>query len=234
MTVGLYTGRVVLEVLGVDDYGIYVTVGGLTGFMGFISKALATGTSRFITCGLGKGDKKELEAIFSSALNIHILLALVILLISEPVGLWMIYNKLNFQIDILPQMLIVFHCSIISVCLGIIMTPFNASIIAHERMNTFAFMSIFDVLAKLGILYLLLLVKEPQRLGTYAILGAIVSLITTSIYIIYCIKQFPEARWRPLVDKNIFKSMGVRLESFCYDSMGIKHPGNIDYSQYVL
>lgn len=207
--IGIYTGRVVLEILGVDDYGTYVTVGGMMGFMSFLYAALATGTSRFITVGLGKNNPKELNLIFSSALNVHLIMALFVGLLSEPIGLWLIHNKLNLPPDSLSQVHIVFQCSIISMCLPIIMSPFNAAIIAHEKIGAFAYLSIWDVSAKLGILYLLTMFPQRERLGLYAVLVLAVVIIDFCLYIIYCFRHFPEVRWRPVIDKRIFKEIGV-------------------------
>ena len=155
MLIALYTSRVILEKLGVDDYGIYNAVGGIVGFLSFLNNALATGSSRFLTFELGVGDEEKLKRIFSSLLTVHIILAGIVALIAETVGLWFLYHKMVIPPDRMQVAVYTFHISILTSVLTITQVPYNATIISHERMNVYAYASIFEVGAKLGICYLL-------------------------------------------------------------------------------
>ena len=206
MIVTLYTSRVILQVLGVDDYGIYQAVGGIVGFLSFINGALSTGTSRFLTFELGTGNFEKLKRTFSTTLTIHIGLAILIVLIAETVGLWFLYNKMVIPPDRLDAAIFVYHISIISAVFTLTQVPYNASIIAHERMSIFAYVSIFEVTAKLLIVYLLKL-GDFDRLKFYATLLFILQVGLMFFYRIYCTKQFSETKYKFVYDKSILKSI---------------------------
>lgn len=206
MIVSLYTSRVILQVLGVDDYGIYQAVGGIVGFLSFINGALSTGTSRFLTFELGTGDFVKLRRTFSTTLTIHIVLAILIVLLAETIGLWFLYNEMVIPPDRMDAAFFVYHISILTVVFTLTQVPYNASIIAHERMSIFAYVSIFEVTAKLLIVYMLKL-GDFDKLKFYAVLLFVVQVGLMLFYRIYCTKQFAETKYKFIYDKSILKSI---------------------------
>ena len=204
MLIALYTSRVILEKLGVDDYGIYNAVGGIVGFLSFLNNALATGSSRFLTFELGVGDEEKLKRIFSSLLTVHIILAGIVALIAETVGLWFLYHKMVIPPDRMQVAVYTFHISILTSVLTITQVPYNATIISHERMNVYAYASIFEVGAKLGICYLLGY-GNVDRLILYAFLIFLVQAILIVFYRFYCRYHFSETKFSFIWDKSILK-----------------------------
>jgi O-antigen/teichoic acid export membrane protein len=156
MAVSLFTSRVVLNTLGVEDYGIYNVVGGIVAMFGFINGSMSSATQRYITFALGKGDKNRLQTVFSTTLQIHTLIAGVIVLLGETIGLWFLYNKMQIPADRMDAAFWVLQCSIIAAVVMIISVPYNADIVAHEKMSAFAYISILEVVLKLAIVYMLL------------------------------------------------------------------------------
>jgi O-antigen/teichoic acid export membrane protein len=229
MGVSLYTSRVVLNTLGIEDFGIYNVVGGVVAMFGFLNSTLASGTQRFLTFQLGKNDFTELKKTFSAALNIHILLAVIILILADTIGLWFLKHKINIPTDREYAALWVYQFSVFAAMLSIIQVPYNASIIAHERMNVFAYVSIADVSLKLIIVYLLV-ISGYDKLITYSILIFIVTVIVMGIYRIYCKKQYSECRFGLISDKILYKSMltfsGWNIFG-CGAVMGATHGVNI-------
>ena len=203
MVVTLYTSRVILQVLGIDDYGLYQAAGGVVGFLAFISNALAGATSRFITFALGKRDKKELKNTFATTLTSHILIGLFIVLIAETIGLWYVYNKMVIPEERFTTALIVYQISILTAFITIIQVPYYAEVIAHERMSVFAYVGIVEVIAKLGIVYLLS-VGDLDKLVLYAILLLLVHLGICGFYVEYCRRNFEESVFRLSFDKKMF------------------------------
>lgn len=182
MMVGLYTSRVVLATLGVEDYGIYGVVGGVVGMMGFLNASMSGATSRFLTFELGRGDKERLAKTFSSALIVHIIIALIVLLVSETVGLWFLCNKLVIPEGRMAAAHVVYQLSIFSAMLTITQVPYNSSIISHEKMDIYAYVEILNVTLKLLIVYLLV-IGNFDKLILYAILTLAVS-VPDSLYLI--------------------------------------------------
>ncbi len=204
--VGLYTSRVILQVLGVDDYGIYTSVGGVVGLMTSLNAALSTGSSRFLTFELGRDDEKRLKSMFSTLLSAHIVLGLLIILLCETIGLWIVYNKLIIPAERFNAALICFHLSVLSCFIGIVQVPYRATIISHERMNVYAYTSILDAVLKLAIVFALY--KAPfDMLVFYALLLAIESALVAYIYKWYCAKNFEEAHYHIYMDKGIMKEV---------------------------
>ena len=156
MAVSLFTSRVVLNTLGVEDYGIYNVVGGIVAMFGFINGSMSSATQRYITFALGKGDNNRLQTVFSTTLQIHTLIAGVIVLLGETIGLWFLYNKMQIPADRMDAAFWVLQCSIIAAVVMIISVPYNADIVAHEKMSAFAYISILEVVLKLAIVYMLL------------------------------------------------------------------------------
>ena len=203
MGVSLYTSRIVLQVLGVEDFGIYNVVGGVVAMFAIINGSLSAASQRFITFELGKKENKKLTETFSITVTIHTLIAVIVLLLAETIGLWFLNNKMNIPIDRLEAANWIYHFSVISFLIQIVSVPYNASIIAHERMKAFAYISIVEVSLKLGIVFLLQLFNY-DKLKLYALLILLVSLIIQSIYINYCKRNFSECRYKFYWDKNLF------------------------------
>lgn len=206
MVVGLYTSRVVLATLGVEDYGIYGVVGGVVAMMGFLNASMSGATSRFLTFELGKGDKERLAKTFSSALIVHIGIAIVVLILAETVGLWFLSNKLNIPAERMQAAHWVYQLSILSAMFGITQVPYNAAIIAHEKMDVYAYVEILNVSLKLLIVYLLC-IGNFDKLILYASLMLAVSILIMMVYRIYAIRQFPEAHFHWIWDKTYLRPL---------------------------
>ena len=206
MIVGLYTSRVILKVLGVDDFGIYSAVGGVVGLLTFLNAALATGSSRFLTYELGKGDNNRLKEMFSTLLSSHILLGFVIILLCETIGLWIVSNKLVIPQERFIPALASYHLSVFTCFLTVVQVPYNAIIISHEKMGVYAYASIVDSVLKLAIVYALYM-SPIDILIFYAILMSIVSLCMTLFYRWYCVKNFEESKYNPKLNKTILREV---------------------------
>lgn len=206
MVISLFTSRIILQKLGVDDYGIYQAVGGVVGFLSFINGALSTGSSRFLTYALGEGNVEKLKRTFSTTLNIHILIAILIVIVAETVGLWFLYNKMVIAPDRLSAAVYTYHLSILTAVFTLTQVPYNATIVAHEKMSIYAYMSIFEVSAKLLICYLLT-IGGFDRLMMYATLLLGVQVGVMCFYRFYCTRHFEEARFSFSFDKKIFKEI---------------------------
>lgn len=206
MVVGLYTSRVVLATLGVEDYGIYGVVGGVVAMMGFLNASMSGATSRFLTFELGRGDKERLAKTFSSALIVHIGIAIVVLILAETVGLWFLCNKLNIPAERMQAAHWVYQLSILSAMFGITQVPYNAAIIAHEKMDVYAYVEILNVSLKLLIVYLLC-IGNFDKLILYASLMLAVSILIMMVYRIYAIRQFPEAHFHWIWDKTYLRPL---------------------------
>lgn len=206
MLVSLFTSRVVLEKLGVEDYGIYQVVGGVVGMLSFLNGALSTGSSRFLTFALGKNDKENLSKTFSTTLSIHIALALIIVFLAETIGLWFFYNRLEIPESRVFAASIAYHLSILTSFISITQVPYGAVIIAHEKMDIYAYMSIVDVVLKLAIVYLLS-ISQWDKLIFYALLICIIQIGIALFYRIYCVNNFEESRYKFVYDKNILKEI---------------------------
>ena len=202
MLVSLYTSRLVLATLGVVDYGIYNVVGGLVGLFTIISGSLSVSTSRFLTYGLGKGDMDELKKTFSTVRAVHIALAIGMFILCELLAVWFLQTKLNIPSERMHAAEIVLHCSIFSFCISLLNVPFRASVVSHEKMAAFAYMSILDVVVKLLIVYLLY-ISPIDKLIFYAILGVGVTLLYQGVYMTYCILKFPECKSKPKFNRSI-------------------------------
>lgn len=208
MVVSLYTSRIVLNSLGETDYGLYNVVGGVVTTLTFISLAMANATSRFMTFALGKNDKGYQRIVFSTALWIHIALSLVIFIIAETVGLWFLNNQMTIPNDRISAANWVYQFSIITTIFSVICSPFHSAIIAHERMGAFAMISIFDVIAKLVIAYLLY-ISPWDRLIIYGSLLMFVQIFDMFFYMFFCLKHFEEICLRKIDDFKIVKEIGT-------------------------
>lgn len=193
MIVSLYTSRVVLATLGVDDYGLYNVVGGVVTMFTFISLAMGNSTNRYITFALGKGDEEELKQVVSAACVIHWVIAILTLILAETVGLWFLYNKMVIPEGRMVAAEWVYQFSIIACVLSIINVPYNAMIIAHEKMGAFAFISVLVVIMKLLIAFLIQ-ITSYDKLIFYAALILCLSILERAMYQIYCVRHFEEAK----------------------------------------
>lgn len=206
MGVSLYSSRVILDKLGVDDYSLYNVVGGIVGILSFLSGSLSSGTSRFLTYELGRNDNNRLKLTFSTAFFTHFLLAVLFVIILETIGLWYIYNKLVVADERFFAALTVFQISIFASIVSIMQIPYTSLIIAHEDMGAYAYIGIFDAFARLGVVFLITLAPF-DRLIVYAFLIALVQLLVTLCYWLYCRRHYSESRLCLVHDKTIFKSL---------------------------
>lgn len=207
MAISFYTTRVILNALGVDDYGINNVVGSLVSMFSLISSSLSGSTSRFITFELGTGNKEKLRKTFITSVNINIILSIIVAIAIETIGVWFLNNKMVIPPDRLYAANWVLQCSVVSFVIGLLSVPYNASIIAHEKMSAFAYMTIFDAVAKLCIA-LAIDYYSGDRLILYAIIGLVPTIISQIIYYIYCKRNFEECRYKILWDNKLFKEIG--------------------------
>ena len=215
MAITLYTSRIVLQILGVDNYGIYNVVGGVIAMFGLISGSLSGSISRFITFELGHGNKNKLSLIFSTAINIQLSISFIIIILAETIGFWFLNYKMNIPDGRMYAANWVFHCSILTFVINLISVPYNAVIVAHEKMSAFAYISILEVVLKLIIVYLLL-VSPWDYLIVYSILHVVVAIFIRVVYGIYCTHHFEESRYRRVYDKQLVKEMsGFAGWTFC-------------------
>lgn len=206
MIVNLYTSRLVLEALGISDYGLYNVVGGIVVMFGFLNGAMTGATQRYITFELGRGNIDTLKSVFRSSLQLHIIISILIILLAEPVGLWLMYNKMQIPVDRMIAAFWVFQLSIATFVTGIISVPYNASIIAHERMSIFAYVSITEVFLKLLFVYLLF-ISSDNRLVLYAFYAFIIQVGIRVYYGHYCKKHFEETNYKHKVDRRQLRGM---------------------------
>lgn len=206
MAVSLYTSRVILDVLGVEDYGINNVVAGVVSMFGFLTSSLSAAISRFLTFELGKGQSDKLRLVYSTSINIMLAMSVVIALLIEVGGVWFLNNKLNIPADRMMAANWVFHFAVIGFVLNMINIPFNAVIIAHEKMNVFAYISILEVTLKLVIVYGLC-ISPFDKLITYAALFCSVSLVLRIVYGWYCSHHFAECRYQRGFDKSVLKEI---------------------------
>ncbi len=206
MVVGLYTSRVVLATLGASDFGLYNVIGGIVVVLASINGTLATGTQRFLSYAIGENNEEKLNTVFSTAVLIHLIFAIILFIIAETIGLWFLSCKMNIPIGRETAAFWVYQFSIITTVINIIQVPYMSAIIAHERMNVYAYMSIYDVAAKLLVVYLIL-VAQYDKLIFYAALICVVSTTSALLYNVYCRSKFPECKLHPKMDWAVFREM---------------------------
>ena len=207
MAITLYTSRVILNALGVEDYGIYNVVGGVVAMFSLISGSLSNAISRFITFELGRGDLKRLGVIFSTSVNIQLGLSLIIMLLGVVVGGWFLNTQMNIPADRMEAANWVLCCSLLMFCINLVSLPYNACIIAHERMAAFAYVSILDASLRLLICYLIV-VSPFDKLVSYAVLLVVVALIVRLVYGVYCSRHFEECHYKLVHDRSLLRQMG--------------------------
>lgn len=206
MLIALYTSRVVLNALGVDDFGIYSVVGGIVAMFKVISGSLSAAITRFLTFELGKKNSAALKRVFSTSVLIQVVLCVIVVLFAETIGLWFVHNKMIIPEERMFAADWVFQFSLAAFCLSLINIPFNAVVVAHEEMNVYAYMSIYEAVAKLGVAFLLS-VAPLDKLIFYAGMIAAISLSSRIIYGFYCNKHFEECRTKLFFDRQLFRQM---------------------------
>ena len=205
MFISFYTSRILLQTLGIEDFGIYNIVGGIVVLFTFVNGAMTTGTQRHLSYELGRSDG-NVSRIFSACMYIHIILALIIVLLAETIGLWFLNTKLNFPLNRLVAVNWIYQLSILSCVIQIVRVPYNALIIAYEKMSFYAYLGIVEGIMKLGIIYLLFLASY-DRLIFYAILIVIVNTIVSFAFYAYCKKKMPEILFVSVKDRLLYKSL---------------------------
>lgn len=224
MCINLYTSRIVLHALGVEDYGIYNVVGGVIVMFSFLNESMTASTQRFLSFELGAGNKERLHHVFITSLHIHIIISLIVILLGETVGLWFVLEKMVIPPERMVAAQWCYQLSIFTAVLTVLNYPYQSAIIAHEKMSSFAYIAIFDALLKLLLVYLLL-VFDYDRLILYAVLYAGEKLLIRMVYMIYCVQHFDECKYKWIFDKEVFQSMA----SFAGWSMW----GNLAYVCYT-
>lgn len=205
MVISLYTSRVILQTLGIEDFGTYNIVGGVVVMFTFISNAMATGTQRHISYELGN-ENGDVSAIFSACLKIHLWLAIIILILAETIGLWFLNTKMNFPDGRMVAINWVYQFSIVTCLIGIIQVPFTASIIAYERMSFYAYLSILEGALKLGVVFILKFVSV-DKLILYSSLITMVALMVFCAYIFFCFKYLLGIRYNNIQDSLLYKKL---------------------------
>jgi len=206
MIVTLYTSRVVLNALGAQDFGIFNVVGGIVVMFSVLNSSMAAATSRFLIFELGKKNQNQLRKVFSASLLSHLIIAFIVMLLAQTIGMWFLNNKLVIPADRNVAAIIVFQFSIFTTMINLTQVPYNSLIIAHERMDIYAYVSILEAVLKLLIAYLLT-ISLFDKLIFYSILVFIVSLTIATIYRVYCRRNFPESAFKIEVDKDVYRSL---------------------------
>ena len=206
MAVALFTSRVVLDVLGAQDYGIYNIIGGVIVLFSFLNSALSAATQRFLNYYLGKKDNRQANSIFCMSMNIYVLLGVVIVLLAETVGLWFVNSQLNIPTERMAAANWVYQFTIVTFVINVLRIPYNASILAHERMDFYAYVSLGEVVLKLVVVYLLYL-SPYDKLIVYSIFYTIIPLIVTIIYKIFCKRSFEICTYRRIWNRDLFRQL---------------------------
>lgn len=206
MLVSLYTSRIVLEALGVENYGIFNVVGGLVAFVSYINYGMSSASQRFITFSLGSDPPEVRRQVFFNSWGIHLIICGIILILAETLGLWFFFDQLNIPDGKMSAAFVVYQISIATTILAILTIPFSSLIMAYEKMSIYAYFTIVDVLLKLGICYLLVL-SEGNKLELYAFLLLGTSVLGTLINVVYCWLKFPESHLNFKWKKSLIKKM---------------------------
>ena len=209
MAVTLYTSRVVLDALGVEDFGIYNIVGGVVVLFSFLNSAMASATQRFLNYELGRGDIHEVQRVFSMSMTAHLSIAALVLLLAETIGLWFVWSYIKVPPGRETAAIWCYQFSVLTSCIQIVRIPYNACIIAYERMSFYAYISILEVVLRLLVVFPLLL-DGFDRLVLYSLLMSVVALLVLYLYKTVCNRRFPVSRYRFFWDSSLYK----RLMSF--------------------
>jgi Na+-driven multidrug efflux pump len=206
LLIGLYTSRVVLHALGETDFGVYTEVGGFVALFSVLSASLSSAISRFLTFELGRKDETRLARIFSSAVLIQLGIALIVILVAEMIGPWYIGRYLNIPVERLHAAHWIFQFSLFAFAVNLLSVPYNASIIAHERMDAFAYIGIFEGVCKL-VIALMISFSPIDRLVFYGLAMGLVAVVVRMMYATYCRRNFAECRFKRVYDKGIVREM---------------------------
>lgn len=220
MLVSLYTSRVILEALGVENFGIYNVIGGVISLFAFINGAMSNSTQRYIAFELGKGTKAKVERIFSACMMIHIFIALVIFILAETFGLYILNYCLTIPETKLPAANWVYQISILSCMIVIVNSPYNGAIVAYERMQAFAYISLIEVFLRLGVSFLIIYLPG-NKLILYALLLFTVQLLVRLSYTLYCRKKLADIRFYALWDKRLFRELSGFMGWTMFNNMSI-------------
>lgn len=206
MGVTLYTSRIVLNALGVEDFGIYNIVGGVVILFSFINNALSSATQRFLNFEIGRGDVLGTKRVFSMSLTIHLFVALFVVLLAETVGLWFLNTQMNIPAERMAAANWVYQFSILTVCISFVQIPYYASVVAYEKMSFFAYIAIIEVILKLLIVVLLIYVGF-DKLRLYSILTFLVAILVFACYKYYCNTRLDISRYQYFWDKILFSKL---------------------------
>lgn len=206
LLVTLYTSRIVLDILGVDDYGIYNIVGGVITMFAFLNNSMASSTQRYLTYELGRGDPVRLQKVFSAAMHIHLVLGIMIVLLAETVGLWLLNNKLVIEPERMNAARWVYQFSVLTFFVNVIQVPFNAVIIAHEKMDIFAYVSIAEAVAKLALVFALTVIPY-DKLVIYGLLMLLIQIGVRTFYQVWCRRKYSECRMSEVNDRTLYREM---------------------------
>lgn len=207
LLVSLYTSRVLLQSLGVDDYGIYNIIGGVVVLFSFLSNAMTNSTQRYLNYNVGLNDDNGIQKVFCVSMQAHFVIALLVLLFAETIGLWFVGTQLNIPEDRMYAAHWVYQLSVVTTCVNIMRVPYNAVVIAYEKMSFFAYVSIAETVLKLLIVYMLLASGKVDRLILYSILLTITSFIIWFVYRLYCRKNYVISRYQNIKSKELFKEL---------------------------
>ena len=207
MAISIFSSRIILQALGVDDYGLYGAIGSIVTMFSIINNTLAVGTSRFLTFELGKGDDEKLKKTFSAAFAMHVAMAVALFILLETIGLWFLNNRMQIPEGREFAANVIFHLSIISCMFGLTQVPYNALIVAHEKMKIYAYIGVFEVMFKLVLVLVLLYVPFKDNLIAFGIIVAAWDIALQIFYRFYCYKRFPESHLTLCRDKSIYKGM---------------------------
>lgn len=206
LIVSLFTSRIVLQALGAEDYGIYNIIGGVVVLFSFLNTALTQATQRFLNFSLGKKDKTATHSVFCMSMNAYLLLSVILFVVAETIGLWFVNTQLNIPVNRMTAALWVYHFSVITFIANLIRIPYNASIIAYEQMDFFAYLSLLEVILKLIIVYLLW-ISPWDKLIVYALMYTFVTFLITVLYKFYCRHHFDITHYKFIWDKDLFKKL---------------------------
>lgn len=206
MFLGLFTSRIVLSALGENDFGVYNVVGGVVAMFTIISGALNSAVSRFITFEMGRGADAQLNKVYSTAVTIQIILAAIVIVIAEPVGLWFIVNKMTIDPARIPAAKLVLQFSLLAFVVNLMSVPQMASITAHEKMSAYAYIGILDGVLRFAVA-LVIMYSSSDRLVLYSALMAFVVMVIRMAYGLYCRRHFEECRYRPVFDRTLIGEM---------------------------
>ena len=216
MAVSLYTSRIVLQTLGVEDFGVYNVVGGVVAMFSFINATMSTATSRFLTFEIGKGNQQRLNDTFNASFWVHVIIAIIVVVLCETIGIWFITNKMVIPEGREFATQVVFQLSIIAAVISITQVPYNATIIAHEKMNIYAYIELVNVFLKLGIVYFLM-ISSFDKLILYAVMTLLVNACVMMFYRYYGKRKFKECKISRKLQWDIIKPM---LNFSCWDLYG--------------